>query len=81
MQGRIEQFLGTKFYGSLAKLNESGGDSKVKELPESAIRVLEPLLRDLNEELYDFLRDNPGPVMEQRPFPRFDGLSSNSTKK
>lgn len=81
VQGRIEQFLGTKFYGSLAKLNESGGDSKVKELPESAIRVLEPLLRDLNEELYDFLRDNPGPVMEQRPFPRFDGLSSNSTKK
>jgi hypothetical protein len=81
VQGRIEQFLGTKFFGALAKLKESGGVSKVKELPESAIRVLEPLLRDLNEELYDFLRDNPGPVMEQRPFPRFNELSSNNTSK
>eukprot|EP00804_Cyclotella_cryptica_P014243 CCRYP_005648-RB/>CCRYP_005648-RB protein AED:0.02 eAED:0.02 QI:624/1/1/1/0/0.5/2/64/538 len=80
VQWRIEHHLGTKFYGTLAKLNESGGHAKVKEIPESAIQVLDPLIRHLNEELYEFLRNNPGPTMEQRPFPRFDGRSSEIIK-
>eukprot|EP00804_Cyclotella_cryptica_P002094 CCRYP_006514-RA/>CCRYP_006514-RA protein AED:0.02 eAED:0.02 QI:275/1/1/1/1/1/3/82/699 len=79
VQWRIEKFLGTKFDGALAKTNQSGSASKVKEIPHSAIQVLEPVFHDLNEELYKFLNNTPGPPMEQSPFPRFYVRSSNNT--
>jgi hypothetical protein len=74
LQWRIEQFLGTKFRGTLATANDSGGASKLKkdQVPQGAIDILSPLFHDANEELYDFLDQVPGPPMEQRPFLRFD---------
>jgi len=70
-QWRIEQFLGREFPGELETLNTHENPNKLRVVPPSARQVLEPLFEDKNEELYEFLDTNPGPWMEQRPFPRF----------
>lgn len=69
---RIEQFLGFKLPGELPHSNvrvkageESGG------VPDVVKQVLDPIVREKNEELYQLLEHFPGPYMEQRPFPRF----------
>jgi hypothetical protein len=73
MQWRIEAFLGKKLVGGELSASETS-----ESIPQRAIRILEPLFRKPNEELYDFLRDVQGPSMEQRPFPRFQ---QRTTKK
>lgn len=82
VQQRVEQFLGSKFDGTLARTNDSGSASKVKEIPESAVKILQPVFQELNLELYDWLNKNPGPDMEQSPFPHFveHTFDSTSTK-
>ncbi len=45
---------------------------RTEDIPKRAVELLEPIFRKSNEELYDFLRDNPGPSMEQSPFARFE---------
>jgi hypothetical protein len=81
VQWRIEQFLESKFDGTLARTNDSSSSSKVKEIPESAVKLLYPVFHDLNLELYEWLDKNPGPDMEQRPFPPFVEHFVNSTPK
>ena len=71
IQWRVQQFLGAKFTGELGISNDSGGASKLKKIPKGAIKILDPHFRPYNEELYKWLNENPGPAMEERPFPRF----------
>ena len=65
VQSRIEQFLGQQLTGSLGTTANDGGVSK------RAKNALSPLFDVKNNELYEFLKSNPGPSMEQNPFPPF----------
>ncbi len=71
VQWRIQEFLGGTFSGNLPLSNEQDV-SKKKPVPKRAYEVLEPLFRHKNEELYNLIETNPGPWMEQRPFPHFE---------
>ncbi|KAL7479995.1 hypothetical protein ACHAW6_008202 [Cyclotella cf. meneghiniana] len=75
LQSRINSFLGVNFTGHLHHENRKWSKSKVEEINAHAAMVLEPLFRDKNEELYEFIRQHPEPPMEQSPFPRFDNVS------
>ena len=66
---RVQEFLGVKFEGHLQVENESKEQSRA--VPPMARRVLDPLFKEKNSELYKFLDEYPGPSMEQHPFPRF----------
>jgi len=68
---RLEHFLGINLAGNFSHANTHDSQSKVKEVFPHAKEVLGPLFKDKNEELYEFIRDHPGPSMEQIPFPRF----------
>eukprot|EP00804_Cyclotella_cryptica_P018921 CCRYP_006460-RA/>CCRYP_006460-RA protein AED:0.02 eAED:0.02 QI:124/1/1/1/0.5/0.33/3/814/441 len=68
---RINRFLGTKYKGGFNKSNTKESDNKIRDISIRAREALEPLFKEMNEELYKFLRDHPGPQMEQNPFPRF----------
>ena len=70
-QWRIQQFLGREFPGELPTLNLHENPNKLRVVSPRARQVLEPFFKDKNEELYEFLEMNPGPWMEQRPFPHF----------
>ncbi|KAL7476588.1 hypothetical protein ACHAW6_002435 [Cyclotella cf. meneghiniana] len=76
VQSRIESFLGVKFGDGFRHDNIVVSQSKVTEIPAHARQVLEPLFIAKNEELYDFIRQNPGPPMEETPFPRFEIVSA-----
>lgn len=68
-QWRIQKFIGTDFALNLAEKDDA---ISTEGISETAIKVLEPLFRKSNEELYDFLSHNStGPWMEQSPFPHF----------
>jgi hypothetical protein len=69
---RINQFLGTKYKGGFNKSNTKENDSKIREASLRARQALKPLFHEKNEELYAFLRNHPGPRMEQKPFPHFE---------
>eukprot|EP00804_Cyclotella_cryptica_P023304 CCRYP_000468-RB/>CCRYP_000468-RB protein AED:0.36 eAED:0.42 QI:0/1/0.66/1/0.5/0.33/3/680/394 len=74
VQMRIERFLGMSIKDEFSNANKIESKHKVKEISPHARKVLEPLFREKNEELYDFIRDHPGPPLEQTPFPRFDNV-------
>lgn len=67
-QWRIEQFLGKNPGGTLSAYDVI----HTEDIPTRAIKLLEPLFWKSNNEMYDFLRDNPGPLVEQSPFSRFE---------
>ena len=71
---RIEDFLGLPPHGDRAM--PSGGlvDNPVKtSLPSCRSRnKLTRFFQPSNEDLYALLEQNPGPPMEQRPFPEFE---------
>ncbi|KAL7476725.1 hypothetical protein ACHAW6_004348 [Cyclotella cf. meneghiniana] len=69
---RINKFLGTKYKGGFNKANTKESDSKIREVSLRAGQALKPLFQETNEKLYAFLRDHPGPAMEQKPFPHFE---------
>ena len=72
MQRRIQQFLSKKLLrGKMPYMNQHDSPEKLGVVSEQARQILEPFFKDKNEELYEFLDKNPGPSMEQRPFPRF----------
>eukprot|EP00804_Cyclotella_cryptica_P011581 CCRYP_012092-RB/>CCRYP_012092-RB protein AED:0.26 eAED:0.26 QI:94/1/1/1/1/1/2/1607/402 len=71
---RIGTFLGMSMKGEFGNANTKASNYKVKEMSPHSRKVLEPLFRKKNEEFYDFIRDHPGPPMEQTPFPRFDNV-------
>eukprot|EP00584_Thalassiosira_punctigera_P008699 CAMPEP_0172540804 /NCGR_PEP_ID=MMETSP1067-20121228/11732_1 /TAXON_ID=265564 ORGANISM="Thalassiosira punctigera, Strain Tpunct2005C2" /NCGR_SAMPLE_ID=MMETSP1067 /ASSEMBLY_ACC=CAM_ASM_000444 /LENGTH=348 /DNA_ID=CAMNT_0013326721 /DNA_START=153 /DNA_END=1199 /DNA_ORIENTATION=+ len=70
-QWRIQQFLGGEFPGELETLNTHENPNKLRVVSPKARKVLGRMFEKKNEELYEFLETNPGPWMEQRPFPRF----------
>ena len=51
VQWRLEQFLGSKFAGSLERSNDSESEHKVTEIPESAVKVLQPIFHKMNQEV------------------------------
>jgi hypothetical protein len=77
VQERIQSFLGLDIPGQLNRSNSNESQFKVRlpscEAKEALLAVLAPL----NEELYRLLESNPGPSMEQRPFPRFQEPSGS----
>lgn len=66
VQWRVEKFLGAELTGSLGKAHD---DTSVTPRVQ---RALGPLFDEKNQELYDFLKSNRGPFMEQNPFPHFE---------
>ena len=66
VQWRVEKFLGAELTGSLGKAHD---DTSVTPRVQ---RALGPLFDVKNQELYDFLKSNRGPFMEQNPFPHFE---------
>ena len=69
---RIEAFIGMNLAGRFSHENVNDSPAKVHEISSQAKAVLGVLFSRKNEELHQFLHDNPGPPMEQNPFPLFD---------
>jgi Sulfotransferase domain len=69
---RVKSFLGLGFVlGNLTTSNDSEDPFKVREPSPQAREALSTIFAPLNSDLYELLESNSGPVMEQRPFPRF----------
>ncbi|KAL3779513.1 hypothetical protein HJC23_011149 [Cyclotella cryptica] len=66
VQWRVTEFLDLK-------TDETESKHFAHDVPTRAAQVLQPLFSQSNEELYYFLDSTQGPLMEQRPFPRFKG--------
>mmetsp|Transcript_26560 Transcript_26560/g.64762 ORF Transcript_26560/g.64762 Transcript_26560/m.64762 type:complete len:297 (-) Transcript_26560:77-967(-) len=71
LQGRIQKFLGREIAGELTRANSNDNAHKVRSPSNKALALLDDVFASENEQLYTLLETNPGPVMEQRPFPRF----------
>jgi hypothetical protein len=71
LQERIQNFLGHTITGELKRANSNDNKYKVHLPSRKAKEALNAVFTPLNEELYQLLESNPGPYMEQRPFPRF----------
>lgn len=72
VQDRIQRFLGRAISGSLhKKINSNDSEEKVLEPSTEAKQCIETFMEAHNECLYQLLEENPGSVVEQRPFPPF----------
>lgn len=71
LQQRIQDFLGFSIPGQLKHSNSLDGPHKVKTASREAASQLNAAFAPWNDQLYHLLESNPGPTMEQRPFPRF----------
>ncbi len=71
LQERIQTFLGRTFPGRLRRSNSNDSQYKIQLPSYEANETLLATFAPLNENLYELLESNPGPSMEQRPFPRF----------
>jgi hypothetical protein len=72
VQQRIHQFLGFQLPSiAFRRSNSNDNDFKIKGHPPKATQALQSVLAPENRELYRLLESCPGPLMEQRPFPRF----------
>ncbi|KAL3945211.1 MAG: hypothetical protein SGBAC_000684 [Bacillariaceae sp.] len=71
LQERIQKFLGREIPGEFARSNSNDNDHKVRWPSKKAVVSLDDIFAAENEKLYALLEANPGPDMEQRPFPRF----------
>lgn len=71
LQERIQKFLNRKIPGELARANSNDSAQKVRSPSQKALDSLEQVFAAENEKLYSLLDSNPGPSMEDRPFPRF----------
>jgi Sulfotransferase domain len=72
LQERIESFLGVSLGTGLTNSsNAKGGSLKVRLSSTEETEALSPIFSPLNADLYQLLESNPGPAMEQQPFPRF----------
>ena len=72
---RIEGFLGLPPNKPKATLIQENVNSFAEKTPLPSCRSknkLAGIFQPFNEELYALLRQNPGPPMEQSPFPEFD---------
>eukprot|EP00804_Cyclotella_cryptica_P030713 CCRYP_009150-RB/>CCRYP_009150-RB protein AED:0.27 eAED:0.26 QI:0/-1/0/1/-1/0/1/0/137 len=71
LQGRIQSFLGVAVPGHIRRINSNNSLQKVEILSNEPRQQLESFMKPHNERLYELLEANPGPSMEQRPFPKF----------
>ncbi len=75
IQDRIQRFLGRAISGSLhEKINSIDSEEKIEKILEAsteAKQCIETFMEAHNECLYQLLEENPGSVVEQRPFPPF----------
>ena len=71
LMGRIKGFLGYSIPGRLCISNANDSSYKVQRPSCEAREALLSVLSPLNEKLYQLLEINPGPHMEQKPFPMF----------
>jgi len=60
VQQQIETFLNIKLKGQLERKNQKITKHKVDVISDKALQLLIPLFQPKNEELYQFLHDNPG---------------------
>jgi Sulfotransferase domain len=72
LQERVQSFLGYAIPGGLRRANANDSPFKVQKPTFEAQQALQALFTPLNEELYELLASNPGPSMEQAPFPKFE---------
>lgn len=71
---RIQKFLDMKLNGAI--LADDDGNAAARHIPPKANEVLDALFWTKNMELYHWLHDNRGPMMEQVPFIEFEyGMS------
>jgi len=47
------------------------GKLHLSDISSETLQLLQKLFDPLNEEFYELLKSNPGPSMEQNPFPKF----------
>ena len=72
LQDRIQRFIGRAVSGTLQeKINSNDSQEKVLVPSTEARQRIESFMKSHNERLYQLLEENPGPSMEQRPFPPF----------
>lgn len=72
VQDRIQRFLRRSIAGNLQQeINSNDSQEKVLTPSTEARQCIESIMKPHNERLYQLLEENPGPSMEQRPFPRF----------
>ena len=71
LQQRIQSFLGHPVPGALSRSNSNDSQNKVNLPSCKAQETLLAVFAPMNEKLYQLLESNPGPSMEQRPFPKF----------
>lgn len=71
---RVQSFLGLdplQSPGRIESRNAKENEYKVRQASCDMQHQLDSVFGPLNEALYELLENNPGPDMEQRPFPRF----------
>ena len=71
VQERINKILQLEIPGQIKYANSNDNPHKVKFPSRDAQEKLLAVFTPLNEELFKLLESNPGPPMEQRPFPSF----------
>ena len=72
VQDRIQRFIGRRISGTLQeKINCNDSQEKVLTPSTEARQHIESFMKSHNELLYHLLEENPGPSMEERPFPKF----------
>jgi Sulfotransferase domain len=69
---RVHQFLNLTQDTSLKLTRENANRKNTPPPPCTDQLEMAEYFVDPNEELYAFLDENPGPPMEQRPFPKFE---------
>ena len=69
---RIKEFLESDFDNHFGQSNSHSFPEKVHLPSCDAQAKLLSVFAPMNEELYALLEANPGPSMEQRPFPTFE---------
>jgi hypothetical protein len=72
---RVEQHVGKTLNRNFVADEE--GDIMARKIPARANDMLDPLYWGKNQELYHIVHKEPGPKMEQYPFPPFENAKSN----
>jgi hypothetical protein len=71
VQRRIRDFLGSDFPGSISIANNNENKAKVALPSCYAQRTLNSVFEPMNQDLYQLLNHNPGPLAEATPYPTF----------
>jgi Sulfotransferase domain len=71
LEERIRSFLCYPIPDGLKRANSNDHEGKLTSPSEPTKSKLQEVFAKHNEDLYQMLESNPGPPMEQKPFPRF----------